>query len=101
MDAVRQQPAGTALQVGPWVDPEAGEPRRDRDAGSLTGLDLDDFPRFHGGIAKSMLHHLRLIYFTPSQTRDAGFIETDHFGVRFPHRASHVDLTAVSPALAA
>jgi hypothetical protein len=69
---------------------------RDRDAGSLTGLDLDDFPRFHSGIAKSMLHHLRLIYFTPSQTRDAGFIETDHFGVRFPHRASHVDLTAVS-----
>ena len=41
---------------------------RDRDAGSLTGLDLDDFPRFHGGIAKSMLHHLRLIYFTPAQT---------------------------------
>lgn len=43
-----------------------------------------------------MLHHLRLIYFTLSETRDAGFIETDHFGVRFPHRASHVDLTAVS-----
>jgi len=69
---------------------------RDRDAGSLTDLDLDDFPRFNGGIAKSMLHHLRLIYFTPSGTRDAGFIETDHFGVRFPHRASHVDLTAIS-----
>jgi integrase len=68
---------------------------RDRDAGSLTDLDLDDFPRFNAGIARSMLHHLRLIYFTLSQTRDAGFIETDHFGVRFPHRASHVDLTAV------
>jgi integrase len=43
-----------------------------------------------------MLHHLRLIYFTPAQARDAGFLETGHFGVRFPHRASHVDLSAIS-----
>ena len=42
-----------------------------------------------------MLHQLRLVYFTPADSRDAGFLETDHFGVRFPHRASHVDLTAV------
>lgn len=69
---------------------------RDRDAGSLTDLDLEDFPRFHAAIARSMLHHLRLIYFTASQTREAGFLETDHFGVRFPHRASHVDLGAVT-----
>ncbi|MGH3123713.1 MAG: tyrosine-type recombinase/integrase, partial [Streptosporangiaceae bacterium] len=68
---------------------------RDHDAGSLTGLDLADFPRFHAGIARSMLHHLRLVYFTPSQARDAGFIETGHFGIRFPGRASHVDLTGV------
>ncbi len=68
---------------------------RNRDAGSLTDLDFTDFPRFHTAIAKSMLHHLRLIYFTPSQTRQAGFLETDHFGVRFPHRGSHLDLTAV------
>lgn len=66
-----------------------------RDAGSLTDLDLEDIPAFHASIATVMLHHLRLIYFTASQTRDAGFIETDHFGVRFPHRASHIDLTAI------
>ena len=69
---------------------------RERDAGSLTDLDLDDFPRFHSQIVKKMLHYLRLVYFTPEQTREAGFIETDHFGVRFPDRASHVDLTAIS-----
>jgi len=69
---------------------------RDRHAGSLTDLDLDDFPRFHTQIAKKMLHYLRLVYFTPDQTRDAGFIETDHFGIRFPDRASHVDLTGIS-----
>jgi hypothetical protein len=45
----------------------------DQHAGSLTDLDLEDFPRFHSAIARSMLHHLRLIYFTPSQTRDARF----------------------------
>ena len=34
---------------------------RDQHAGSLTDLDLEDFPRFHSAIARSMLHHLRLI----------------------------------------
>ncbi|MEV7189648.1 tyrosine-type recombinase/integrase [Kitasatospora sp. NPDC093102] len=69
---------------------------RARDAGSLTDLDLDGFPRFHTAIVKKMLHYLRLVYFTPQQAREAGFIETDHFGVRFPARASHIDLTAIS-----
>jgi len=68
---------------------------RERDLNSLVDLDLKDFPRFCGGIAKVMLHQLRLVYFTPADSRDAGFLETDHFGVRFPHRASHVDLTAI------
>ncbi|MFE2717865.1 tyrosine-type recombinase/integrase [Streptomyces mirabilis] len=68
---------------------------RERDAGSLTDLDLEDFPRFHTNIVKRMLHYLRLVYFTPELSREAGFIETEHFGIRFPHRASHVDLTAV------
>ncbi len=89
-----QQPRPCKWDLG-WIQKLANL-ARDLDAGSLTSLDLDDFPRFHRGIAKSMLHHLRLVYFTPSQTRDAGFIETDHFGIRFPDRASHVDLTAVS-----
>ena len=37
---------------------------RDRDLNSLVDLDLKDFPRFCGGIAKVMLHQLRLVYFT-------------------------------------
>ena len=69
---------------------------RERDAGSLTDLDLEDFPRFHTSLVKKMLHYLRLVYFTPEQSREAGFLETDHFGVRFPYRASHVDLTAIT-----
>ncbi|WP_224302059.1 tyrosine-type recombinase/integrase [Streptomyces olivaceus] len=69
---------------------------RERDAGSLTDLDLDGFPRFHTAIVKKMLHYLRLVYFTPQQSREAGFIETDHFGIRFSARASHIDFTAIS-----
>lgn len=68
---------------------------REQDAGSLSDLDLTALPRFHAAIVRSMLHHLRLVYYTPAQTRDAGFLETDHFGIRFPHRASHVDLTGI------
>ncbi len=50
---------------------------------------------FTGAIVKEMLHELRLVYFTPAQARDAGFFETDHFGVRFDQRGSHFDLTAI------
>jgi integrase len=36
------------------------------------------------------------VYYSPDDTREAGFIETDHFGRRFPESRSHYDLTAVS-----
>jgi integrase len=39
---------------------------------------------------------LRCVYYSPDDTREAGFIETDHFGRRFGHARSHFDLTAVS-----
>jgi hypothetical protein len=42
-----------------------------------------------------MLHELRLVYFTPDQAKQAGFLETEHFGVLFPHRMSHIDLTGI------
>ena len=68
---------------------------RARDLGSLTDLDPAEFPR-SGGMAPAMLHQLRLIYDTPADARHAGFLETEHFGVRFPSRASRIDLTEVS-----
>jgi hypothetical protein len=43
-----------------------------------------------------MLDYLRPVYFTRQDTKDAGFIETDHYGVRFTNRSSHIDLTEVS-----
>jgi len=69
---------------------------RGRDANSLVDLDRECLPQLPGKIVLVMLHYLRLVYFTPADSREAGFIETDHFGVRFPGRASHIDLTEVS-----
>ncbi|MFF8848157.1 hypothetical protein ACF08N_36700 [Streptomyces sp. NPDC015127] len=43
-----------------------------------------------------MLGYLRLVYFTREDTKDAGFLETDHFGVRFPHTGSRIDLSRVT-----
>ena len=69
---------------------------RAQDAGSLIDLELS------GGVAqqtraivKEILHELRLVYFTPDQAKEAGFLETEHFGVLFPHRMSHIDLTGI------
>lgn len=46
-------------------------------------------------IAREIIDRLRPVYFSPLDTRDAGFIETDHFGHRFPTAASYFDLSGV------
>lgn len=67
---------------------------RTLDLDSLTGYTFDGGGST-GAIAKEILHELRLVYFTPAQAKDAGFLETGHFGVRFDRRASHFDLTGI------
>jgi hypothetical protein len=39
---------------------------------------------------------LRCIYCTPADAKDAGYLETDHFGRRFHHTSSYFRLTGVS-----
>jgi integrase len=39
---------------------------------------------------------LRCVYYSPADSRDAGFVETDHFGRRFRDARSHFDLSGVS-----
>ena len=46
-------------------------------------------------IAKEIAGELRLIYLTPADTRAAGFIQTQHFGVLFPARSGYYPLTEV------
>lgn len=81
--------------VLPWVQSLINTCRR-LQLDSLVDLDLASCNDFSTLITKEMLHELRLVYFTPADTREAGFLEAEHFGVRFPHRAGHFSLTAVS-----
>jgi integrase len=63
---------------------------------SLTGLDLDSCSRRARGLTKEMLQSLRVVYVTPSQTREAGYLELDHFGASIRSSNSHYDLSGVS-----
>jgi integrase len=90
-----QRPRPTRWDLG-WFRTLVSTCRR-RDLESLTGFnfDVDGLGAFTGAIAKEIRHELQLIYFTPAETKQAGFLETDHFGVRFEHRASYIDLSGI------
>jgi integrase len=78
----------------PWIQAMTASSRR-IGVNSLLEVDL---ARLIGGsqlIVREIVGELHLIYLSPASTRDAGFIETDHFGVRFQRRSSHVDFSAV------
>src|SRR5262249_41891631 len=47
-------------------------------------------------IVRSVVESLWCVYYSEADTRDAGFIETDHFGRRLGESRSHYDLTGVS-----
>ncbi|MFJ6518389.1 hypothetical protein ACIQJ4_09080 [Streptomyces filamentosus] len=42
-----------------------------------------------------IVNGLRCVYYSPSDSKDAGFLETDHFGRRFKNAQSHFDITTV------
>jgi integrase len=63
---------------------------------SLVDLDLDQLRDRALQVARAMLKDLRVVYFTREDSKAAGFLETDHFGLRFKNRASHFDLTGVT-----
>lgn len=46
-------------------------------------------------VCRETIKALRVIYYSPDDSKVAGFIETDHFGRRFPDSASTWDLTRI------
>ncbi len=62
----------------------------------LADLDTSRFDHTVRNAVTEMLAALRLVYLTPSETRDAGYLEFGHFGAGFSSRRGRVDLTAVS-----
>lgn len=63
---------------------------------SLIDLDLDTCSTRSRVLAREMLQGLRPIYVTPSETREAGYLELDHFGTGIRGMHSHYDLSGVS-----
>ncbi len=67
-----------------------------RDLECLADLDAGRFGLTGRNAVNEILAALRLIYLTPSDTRERGYLEFGHFGAEFKHRHSRFDLTAVS-----
>ncbi|MFE0138492.1 tyrosine-type recombinase/integrase [Streptomyces sp. NPDC059037] len=67
-----------------------------QDINSLADLDLEVIAKHLGGIARAMLRHLRVVYFTRQDTKDIGYIEFDHFGVHLRATGSYYDISVVS-----
>ena len=68
---------------------------REGDLDSLAGIDLTACPHRTRMIVGEILNGLRPTYCTKQDSKQAGFIETDHFGRRFPNTESYYDLTGV------
>lgn len=78
-----------AAQIEKFDDIAAGTPGRAR-------FDQVSKTKYLSMIITETIAALRPVYFTISETKEAGFIETDHFGRRFGDSRSHIDLRAVT-----
>ncbi|MCX5061696.1 site-specific integrase [Streptomyces sp. NBC_00452] len=69
---------------------------------NLTSLGGPEHPRVceepapNRMIIRGIRESLRKIYFSKEDTKDAGFIETEHFGRRFESSSGYLDLTTIS-----
>jgi integrase len=86
----------------PWVQ-ELANHCRERSLRSLTELNPQEdaaFGRAVGRevptIVRDILRGLRTLYLTPDQTREQGYVLTEHFGRRLPGRPDRIELTGVS-----
>lgn len=62
---------------------------------SLTEFSTDGADRCLRSISGEIAQELWRVYRTPDEAREAGVLDTEHFGVRFPRRTSRFDLTAI------
>ncbi|MEH0550996.1 tyrosine-type recombinase/integrase [Streptomyces sp. B21-101] len=46
-------------------------------------------------ILKETAAELRIVYVTKQEAKEAGFVETEHYGIRYKRRSSHFDFTDV------
>ncbi|MFG2025617.1 tyrosine-type recombinase/integrase [Streptomyces sp. NPDC048825] len=67
-----------------------------QDVSSLADIDLEQLPDHLRKIARAMLGHLRVVYFTRQDTKAIGYIETDLYGVRLKSCGSYLDLSKIT-----
>lgn len=69
---------------------------RQRRINSLVDVELPELNSHSRAVVRAMLNHLRTVYFSREDSKDAGFLETEHFGIRLPNRSSCIELTSVT-----
>jgi integrase len=79
----------------PWIQGLIEVCQR-RELNSLLELDRAQCPNsYHWMVAKEIVGELKLIYLAPADTREAGFIQTQHRGRLLPSRSGYYPLTSV------
>ncbi|MFE5125128.1 tyrosine-type recombinase/integrase [Streptomyces sp. NPDC056669] len=63
---------------------------------SLADLNSESCPQHLQKIHRLMLHYLRLVYFTRQDTREAGYIEMEHYGVCLTNSGSYYDISRIT-----
>ncbi|WP_329449281.1 site-specific integrase (plasmid) [Streptomyces sp. NBC_01426] len=79
----------------PWIQKLADDCRKQQ-VNSLADLDFDGMRQAPRLVGKAMLRLLRMVYFTREDTKDAGYLETEHFRVRISNHGGQIDLTCIS-----
>lgn len=79
----------------PWIQYLADDCRKQQ-VNSLADLDFDGMRQTPRLVGKAMLRLLRIVYFTREDTKDAGYLETEHFGVNLSSHSGQIDLTCIS-----
>ncbi|UXY25991.1 tyrosine-type recombinase/integrase [Streptomyces sp. HUAS TT20] len=69
---------------------------REQNVTSLADFDEAQARPHTRHIVKVMLDQLRHVYFTREDTKDAGFIDTEFYGVRVRNRSTVIDLSGVT-----
>ena len=78
-----------------WIQETANLARR-LGVGSIYDEDMPCTAHRVHQVVRDVRQELQLVYLTTADTRESGFLHTEHFGVRFKHRDCAFDLTRVS-----
>lgn len=78
-----------------WIQ-EVADRAREQRVGSLYETEFQPVSRRCRLVVTGMRHELKLIYVSATESRELGYLDTEHFGVKYKHRLSAFDLTRVS-----